>query len=63
MAESAAHAIRDNFESFNMYAVSAQDENNEDRDIDASLAVAFELSQLRFQLRRMFGGTNGRPNG
>lgn len=60
-----AEAIRNNFESFNMYAVAAQDPNNEDRDIDASLAVAFELSQLRFQLRKMFtgGNGNGRPNG
>jgi hypothetical protein len=49
--------IRKNFESFNTYAVSAQDTSNEDRDIDANLAVAFELSQLRFQLRRMLGGS------
>jgi hypothetical protein len=50
--------IRANFESFNTYAERAQDPQNDDADIDANLAVAFELSQLRFQLRRMFGGNN-----
>lgn len=49
-----AERVSQSFEGFNVYAQRAQKEGNENADVDALLAVAFEISQLRFHLRQVF---------
>lgn len=46
--------IRHSFEGFNLYAQRAQERGNDNADVDAMLAVAFEISQLRYHLRQVF---------